>query len=405
MKYELLKSVSYQSTEEYERLYNSRFNSDIAVHIDLLIHGAPAFFLRTPDLYEQIIRINNLDRKARVMCEKLPSRAMSWFKKKCLIDEIVSTNGIEGVISTRKEISEILSERHGRSGNRFYNISGRYNMLADMHCRLKTCQDIRDIYNELLYSEIEQEDTENLPDGVIFRKNEVNVHSKTDKIIHRGVLPEEKIIEYMQKSLDFLNDDSISIFFRISVFHYLFGYIHPFYDGNGRTGRFISSYLLASETETPVIGYRLATTINENIEKYYKAFKICNEERNKGDLTPFVISFFDIIESAYTELIDELSSKNETLNYYIKRARVLPLAEDEKIRNVYVTLIQAALLSDNGIEITELAQMISASRSTAEKRLKMIDKNVLIINMVGKTKFYSADIDAVDRMINDLEGK
>ena len=170
-------------------------------------------------------------------------------------------------------------------------------------------------------------------------------------------------------------------------------------------GRFISSYLLTSETETPVIGYRLATTINENIEKYYKAFKICNEERNKGDLTPFVISFLDIIECAYTELIDELSSKNETLNYYIRRARVLLLAVDEKIRNVYVTLIQAALLSDNGIEITELAQMISASRSTAEKRLKMIDKDVLVINMVGKTKFYSADIDAVDRLIADLEGK
>ena len=78
---------------------------------------------------------------------------------------------------------------------------------------------------------------------------------------------------------------------------------------------------------------------------------------------------------------------------------------DEKIRNVYVTLIQAALLSDNGIEITELAQIISASRSTAEKRLKMIDKDVLVINMVGKTKFYSADIDAVDKLIADLEGK
>ena len=102
MKYEHLKSVSYQSTEEYEKLYNSRFNSDEAVHIDLLINGSSAFFLRTPDLYEQIIRINKLDRKDRILCEKLPSRAKSWFKKKCLIDEIVSTNVIEGVISTRK---------------------------------------------------------------------------------------------------------------------------------------------------------------------------------------------------------------------------------------------------------------------------------------------------------------
>lgn len=43
MKYEHLKSVSYRSTEEYEKLYNSRFNSDEAVHIDLLILDSPAF--------------------------------------------------------------------------------------------------------------------------------------------------------------------------------------------------------------------------------------------------------------------------------------------------------------------------------------------------------------------------
>ena len=401
MKYDHLKIVSYQSTEEYEKLYNSRFYSDEAVHIDLPINGSPAFFLRTPDLYEQIIRINKLDRNARILCEKLPSRAKSWFKKKCLIDEIVSTNGIEGVISTRKEISEILSERHGRSGNRFYDISGRYNMLSDKHCQLKTCEDIRNIYNELLYEEIRQEDPENLPDGILFRKKQVNVHSETDKVIHRGIVPEKKIIEYMQKALDFLNNDSISIYFRIAVFHYLFGYIHPFYDGNGRTSRFISSYLLATETETPVIGYRLATTINENIKKYYKAFKTCNEERNRGDLTLFVMSFLDIIECAFAELIDELSGKNDTLEYYTRCADTLPFADDVKIKEVYVVLVQASLLSDNGIEITELASMISASRSTAEKRLKMIDDSVLVTNMVGKTKYYSADISVIDKLISD----
>lgn len=400
MKYEHLKSISYQSAEEYEKLYNSRFNSDEAVHIDLLIHSSPAFFLRTPDLYEQIIRINKLDRKARKLCEKLPPRAMSWFRKKCLIDEIVSTNGIEGVISTRKEISDILSERHIRSGNRFYDISGRYDMLTDNYYRLKTCKDIRNIYNELLYAEIEQEDPDNLPDGVLFRKHQVNIHSETDKILHRGLMPEEKIIDYMQKSLDFLNDDSISIYFRIAVFHYLFGYIHPFYDGNGRTSRFISSYLLATETETPVIGYRLAATINENISKYYKAFKVCNEERNRGDLTPFVIAFLDIIENAYTELIDELESKAEILEYFTRHVYGLPSADDKKIANVYVALIQAALLSDNGIEITELAQITGVSRSTAEKRLKLVDEEFLITNIIGKTKYYSADINAIDSLFS-----
>lgn len=403
MKYELLKSVSYQNTEDYLQLYNERFSSSEAVHIDFLIRNSPAFFLRTPDLYEQIIRINKLDRNAKKLYESLPEKALSWFKKKCLIDEIVSTNGIEGVISTRKEIDDILSECNGRSGNRFYDISGRYNMLTDKHCQLKTCQDIRDIYNELLYAEIEKEDPNNLPDGQIFRKSHVNVHSGTDKIIHSGVFPEEKIIDCMKTALGFLNDDSISIYFRLSVFHYLFGYIHPFYDGNGRTDRFISSYLLATEAETPIIGCRLSTTINENIQKYYKAFKTCNEERNKGDLTPFVITFLDIIECAYNELIEELGNKRRQLDYYSDNIPRLPSSEDRKIREMYEVLIQSSLLSENGAQIAELSAILNTSRSTTEKRLRMVDDNILVVKVLGKTKYYSADIEQIDKLINDTE--
>lgn len=84
----------------------------------------------------------------------------------------------------------------------------------------------------------------------------------------------------MNKALAILNDKSIECVFRISIFHYLFGYIHPFYDGNGRTSRFISSYLLSKEFES-IIGYRMSYSIKENINDYYKAFKVCNDPKNK----------------------------------------------------------------------------------------------------------------------------
>ena len=113
-----------------------------------------------------------------------------------------------------------------------------------------------------------------------------------------------------------------------------------------------------------------------------------------------MIAFLDIIENAYTELIDELESKAEILEYFTRHVYGLPSADDKKIANVYVALIQAALLSDNGIEITELAQMTGVSRSTAEKRLKLVDEAFLITNIIGKTKYYSADINAIDSLFS-----
>lgn len=61
-------------------------------------------------------------------------------------------------------------------------------------------------------------------------------------------------------ALMILADEAIPALVRVSVFHFLFAYIHPFYDGNGRTNRFISSYVL-SRSFSPIVGYRLSYSV------------------------------------------------------------------------------------------------------------------------------------------------
>ena len=70
---------------------------------------------------------------------------------------------------------------------------------------------------------------------------------------------------------------------------------------------------------------------------------------------------------------------------------------------MYEVLIQSSLLSENGAQITELSAILNTSRSTAEKRLRMVDDNILVVKVLGKTKYYSADIEQIDKLINDSE--
>lgn len=395
MEYTLLEKLYYKDKQKYENEYLSRFNSISTVKLDIDINKDQAFFIITPEITNQIIKINDVNNRLNDMTKALPGIALDQYIKKCLIDEIVLTNEIEGVISTRRDINEILEDvKHTENHKRLLGLVNKYMRLnSDEKLSIRNCQDIRDIYNELLWEEILNDDPKNLPDGVYFRKNGVDIKSKFNKTIHQGIMPEYEINRMMTKALDILNDSSIGILFRIAVFHYLFGYIHPFYDGNGRVSRFISSSLLSKNLNI-LTGYRLAYTIKENISLYYNAFKTVNNEKNKGDLTPFVISFFDIIIKMLDKLCSSLSERIGLIDHYYDLS--YKIADKDSEMSIVFILFQQTLFGELGIGIDDL---ITASEKSEYKVRQTVNKlkelGLLKEEKLGKKPLYSFDIEAV----------
>jgi Fic family protein len=65
---------------------------------------------------------------------------------------------------------------------------------------------------------------------------------------------------------------------RAVLGHWLFGYIHPYPDGNGRMARFLMNAMLASG------GYRWTVIRVEDREKYLQALESASAQ---GDMEPF----------------------------------------------------------------------------------------------------------------------
>lgn len=402
MSYKELKSLYYRDNEVYAKEYLDRFNSEKSIKLNFFIGENQAFFMENVEVYKLAYHIATLNTKISELCNKLPGVAIYQYSKKCLIDEIVITNKIEGVHSSRKEIGETLnilelqSQSKGKH-RRFESLVNKYLKLINReNIALENCGDIRDIYDEVFLEEVVNEQPSNKPDGKIFRKEAVTVHSETDKVIHIGLTPESKIITAMTQALDFLNDDTVEELFRVCIFHYLIEYIHPFYDGNGRLGRFILSYGI-SKLLTPLISFRISKTIKENITAYYKAFKTCNDQRNLGDITPFLLMQLEMILIAMEELQKSLNEKLITWSKY--ELIIKKQCSDPELRKLYSFLIQAGLFSENGITMKELQDNMNSSNYKIKKLFFQIPENMFVIKTKNKIKFYSVNLEKLNTII------
>ena len=404
MAYQPLGKLYYGDPGVYAQTYQERFHSEDTVTLDFFVAQKQAFFVQNTEVLKLAYQIVKLDKAVSKLSGALPGVAKEQYSKKCLIDEIVLTNSIEGVHSSRKEINEALeilarqTEKQGKH-RRFTGLVNKYlKLMTGEEIPLTTSRDVRAIYDELFLEEVTAEDPKNAPDGKIFRKELTTVHSETDKVIHQGLYPESEIISSMEKALHFLNDPSVDRLCRVCIFHYLIEYIHPFYDGNGRLGRFILSYCL-SEILDPLLSYRLSETIKENLKEYYKAFSLCNDPRNLGDLTPFLIMLLRMIYSALSDLEKALNRRLISWKKYVSLVRTFPEAADRDVLSLYNILIQAALFSENGISTEELRSVTDKSYYAVKKLLSQIQPGLLRSELKGKAKYYQTDLAALDAIL------
>lgn len=390
MPYLELRKAFHNPSEDARELFERRFADERTLHLDTRINGSQAFVCMAPEIYEAMIEAAHLDKQILRLELSLPGRALDSYRDSCLIDEIVLTNEIEGVRSTRREIGEALerlrkNDRHGR----FLGIVQKYALLQSREpIPLRTCADVRALYDDLVLREIEASDPTNAPDGELFRTGPVHVVDRAGIPIHDGIQPESRIQEELKRALATLGDDSLAPLVRISLFHFLFGYIHPFYDGNGRTNRFISSYCISQEYE-PIVSLGISYAVKQEIEKYYKGFSVCEHPLNRGDLTPFVIVFSEICVNAMRSLRDALSEKRDRFEDFCERASA---AVEERSRGLAEALITATLFTFDGVTIDEMCQAEGVSRQTLYKKLEPFKQaGVLRVENIGRKRYYKLD--------------
>lgn len=407
MEYRALKTLYYKDRKEYEREREERPKSISATALPLEIHGVPAYYVDCPQLSRLLTDCYARARELNRLLHTLPGIAQRFYLFNCLIDEIMLSNDLEGVRSTRKEIRAII-DADRRAGDKKARLKGmvmKYLRLMEEgdQIELSGCEDLRTLYDELVADEIAKDD---LPDGKIFRKGPVSVVTATDKEKHQGVAPpEENVIQHMEKALALLYDEEIPALIRIALFHYFLGYIHPFYDGNGRLSRFISSHLLMQHLDE-LTALRLSYAIKENKRKYYEAFDLVNNRKNAGDTTPFILAFLEIILAAENSLMERISQGIEKLKYYFAATDNLKKLLDEDEMSILYILLQNRLFGREPLGVKELTEAVKMGRSKTREKLKQLTEklknaagaDVISTQKDGHKYIYSLELDELEKL-------
>lgn len=401
MPYESLYKLYYKAPDTWEKTYQERFHSPFSHHLPLSIqqynhrHSYPAFYCYTEEMGVLQDRIMSEFTDCLHVIEQIPASAKTQLLHARLIDEIKSTNDIEGVRSTRREILTALAvPPEHRHSYRLGSVVNKYSkIIQGEDIPLHSSQDIRNLYDDFLADEIRQDDAANLPDGKIFRQGSVDIIAATQKTIHRGLYPETAIIETMDKALQVLNDATIPIFARIAIFHYFFGYIHPFYDGNGRMGRFIAAYLF-SKVLHPIVALHLSILIKKHRKQYYQLFSQADAEINCGDLTPFILGTLKFTEEAVTFTTQTLQEKYSQYQHeQILLDSIPELATKNKTTQAILQLLlQASIFSVGGISIKDIMQELHLSENTVYTHLRKIPEKYLLTDKRMKPYRYQLQI-------------
>ena len=397
MKFISLTKYFYQHTqEEYEIEYIRRLEAPFTVHFNIPIHqynrksAYPAFLCYTGEILRLVEKFYKTYEQFLYTVNTVPPVVLYQFTRLSIVEEVKSTNDIEGVHSTKKEIREII-EKKGTHYHRLQSVVHQYlELLGEEEIKFDTCQDIRNFYDDFTHQEITRENPQNRLDGSLFRKEPVQIQATTGKTIHQGLYPESRIIEALDQALRILHSEEYPLLIRLALFHYFFVYIHPFYDGNGRTDRFITSYFLSRKFHR-LLAVRLSIYIKRNQSRYYHMLEEADSERNRGDMTPFVMGFLEILIGSTEDTIGVLSRKNEQMRKYESRIDAFQL-KDKLLKEIYITLLQAALFYGEGISMADLMKVTGKNRGTIQKRIDEIPGNHLIVTKAGKTNYYKLNL-------------
>ena len=192
----------------------------------------------------------------------------------------------------------------------------------------------------------------------------------------------DTILKLMDNLQSYINNDELSEvdpLIKMAVIHHQFESIHPFYDGNGRTGRIINIlYLIKNDLLSLPILYLSRYIINHKTTYY----QLLQEVRNNDEWENWILFILDAVAETSKNTIQKINDISIAIHKYKITLR-------EKTPKIYSQDLLNNLFRNPYTKIEYLMNDLKISRNTAIRYLEQLEKIDLITKKkVGRDNFY-----------------
>lgn len=305
------------------------------------------------------------------LCESLPNSAI--LLDTLSIQEAKDSSEIENIITTHDEL--FAYEQNSSSSAAAKEVQ---NYIAALHVGY---QDVLDSGLILLRTILRvQEAVEQNNAG--FRKlpGTVLKNQTTGAVVYAPPQDALVIEKLMSELVAFMHaGDDLDPLLRMAIAHHQFESIHPFYDGNGRTGRILNLLMLQREglLDLPVL--YLSRYITSTKSQYYQLLQSTRETGDWVDWCVYMVKGVAMTAKSEIKLVKNLRDLMQTTKHRLR----------DELPKIYSQELLNNLFRYPYTKIEFLEKDLGVSRITAAKHLDTLAANGFVEKRkIGRKNFY-----------------
>ncbi|MCF8379070.1 MAG: Fic family protein [Bacteroidales bacterium] len=203
----------------------------------------------------------------------------------------------------------------------------------------------------------------------------------TGEVVYTPPQDKKEILDLLSNFIEYFNQDQneISPLINLAVLHHQFESIHPFYDGNGRTGRILNIlYLILNDLIDIPILY-LSSYIIENKPDYYS---LLNQTNEIGEWEEWILFMLKALETTSIQTIEKINKIRNLLDKTIEKVQI-------DAPKIYKKELVELLFEQPYSKIEFVVNQLKVERKAASRYLKELEKiGILESQKVGRETLY-----------------